>query len=344
MRALIIPIILTWFFCIYYCSEGPTAPILSSHNYEWTIDTITPPPDAMQFIKEDIWGSDENNVWVVGHSDLTKYQILHWNGERWDFVYHRFPGHRPSFTGIFGFSENDIWIVGEENVAKYPDFYHRSFIARYDGNTWHHFKEIKETSCINVWGYSSSDLYVGCDSGLILYFDGSEWEKQSTNTDAVINSIFGTIEGEVYAIGYEVDSEPYLAFKYFFFKKNGIGWTTIDSFKQVSINEGKFGSKLWISQDEKIYSTGKGGLFLRNNKTWSHLFGNNIFAVFGTSDNNIFVGGWANSLYHFNGNDWHSYDSLKNEETHIYDIWANKNHVFLMTSHPWLMYRGKRVK
>jgi hypothetical protein len=78
-----------------------------SHDFGWTADALAP-PDALQVFMYDIWGTDENNVWCVGHSDLSAYQIWHWNGETWKNVKPNITGDRPSYYEIFGFSENDF--------------------------------------------------------------------------------------------------------------------------------------------------------------------------------------------------------------------------------------------
>lgn len=148
----------------------------TSHDYEWEVDTLHA-PDAFQVIMLGIWAMDKNNVWVVGHSDVNKYQAWLWNNNKWENQLLWFPGHPHSLNAIYGFSENDVWVVGVD-YRNYPAINHRSLIAHYNGNNWKLIEEVDAPRCLSVWGSDPNNIFVGCDSGFVLYYDGSQWVKK----------------------------------------------------------------------------------------------------------------------------------------------------------------------
>jgi len=143
MRNIITKILLPVLIILFLisCNENPTSaqkgPDTTSHKFTWTVDTLTA-PDAWQILIDDIWGTDENNVWAVGHSDDYDYQIWHWDGETWKNISPVLQNIRPSYHQIHGFSEDDIWIVGRA-IYQYdadPAKPHRRFVFHYDGTEW----------------------------------------------------------------------------------------------------------------------------------------------------------------------------------------------------------------
>ena len=134
-----------------------------SHDFEWSIDTLAP-QDADQISMFDIWGTDENNVWAVGHSNRRKYQIWHWDGQDWSNVEPNISGDRPSYYEIFGFAENDFWIVGGVNIDT-------GYVLHYNGN-WGRMDGYELSFCLSIWGASSQNLFIGCNKGLIFKYDG----------------------------------------------------------------------------------------------------------------------------------------------------------------------------
>ena len=343
-------ILFTFIFFILTCSscERDKTPLslnfnrYTSHDYEWGIDTLHA-PDALQVLMLGIWGTNENNVWVAGHSDLTKYQIWHWDGNRWQNQYLLFPGHPYSLTAIYGFSEDDIWMVGTD-IQNYPNIIHRDFIINYDGGNWEYIENLNSPQCLSIWGSDPSNVFVGCDSGIVLYFNGTQWERQSTGTISRIYSISGFNSQEVYAAGYHLDKQqPIDTTFHYFFGFDGTEWVVKQSFVNTPFSPPEpFGYKVWASNEGKLYSVGDDGLYLWNSP-WHRIREEQLFAIYGTSINNIFVGGWANQLLHFNGNDWKSYTELYNDSNSIYDVWCTSEKVFAISviGNNSLIYRGQ---
>jgi len=337
-------------FTFFFSCERDKTPLsiavnkYTNHDYVWEIDTLYS-PDALQISMRGIWGSNENNVWVAGHSDVIKYQLWHWNGQIWQSYNLSFPGHPHSLSAIYGFSNNDIWIVGDD-IQNYPNTEVRNFIVHYNGSGWELIEDIDAPFCLSVWGSSADNLFVGSDSGLILHYDGQNWEKQKTNTRAQILSIWGLSNNEVYAIGGHHDyRQPLDTTYYYFYKYDGQSWEILQAaLDYPSSPRLPFGSHLWGNQN--LYSIGGDGFYEFMNEEWRRI-GNfeALRAIHGTAENNFFIGGYNSQIFHYNGQDWHEFKEFQEGiSKDIIAIFAFENSVFISapTSNSTNIYRGLR--
>jgi len=328
-------------------SLNPKEPAITSNEYEWEIDTLQA-PGAWQTSMMDIWGTDENNVYVVGHSDDYLYQAYHWDGSNWTPIDLRFPGHPSSLSEIYGFSETDIWAVGDE-VHGVPINKRKDFIVHYDGADWELIKNVDAPVCLSVWGTSSNNLFVGCDSGVVLHYDGSAWEKQYTNSQANIVSIFGFNFKTIYAVGNEKDKQmPVDTSYYYFFKYYNGSWQTIDSAKRTIVLEPfKFGSSDLWGQNGTLYSIGY-GLYLFQDKSWIPILNENIglISIHGNNLNDIFAVGLFGYIFHFNGVEWYQYTQFKDRFIDNSGVWMHGDYVFIIgqPDRYSVILRGKRRK
>ena len=192
-------------------------PVTNTPKFEWVTDTLWA-RDAQQIYMYDIWGTDKNNVWVVGHSDRTKYQIWQWDGQEWKSINPQIVGYRPSYSEIFGFSEEDFWIVGScAHLFPGDSLDTKGYILHYDG-AWKRIDNNNLPKCMSVWGTSSNNMYIGCYEGILLRYDGSNFYKYYSGVDAQIHSIWGIGDSIVYALGNKIivnqnytSSIPYLS-------------------------------------------------------------------------------------------------------------------------------------
>lgn len=133
---------------------------------------------VQSFNTNTIWGTDSNNVWLAGGSGT----ITQWDGTIWN---DRTPkGVAGFFSLLFGFSANDVWVVGTtpSNTA---------MVMHWDGQQWTDRSAGVTSRPINMWGTSSSDLWVasfinGVVSSAItfLHWDGATWMTSGDPTDA----------------------------------------------------------------------------------------------------------------------------------------------------------------
>ncbi len=316
------------------CSENGTSPKekpdTTSHDYTWVVDTLRA-NDAVQILMKGIWGADENNVWIIGHSDNTDYQIWHWDGTEWENINPYIYGDSPSYLAIFGFAESDIWIVGD-GARRNPigdGLLHREYILHYDGAKWERHTDIKAPTATAIWGSSSNNLFVGCDSGIVLHYNGTEWQKQFAGNNTQLLDIYSTDDEDIFAAGV-LFIEPKNKFFQFNYKDNS--WAIVDSFWWTpDANLERFGVYHWGTDINNFYSAGPAWLYKYNGQSWDKILKSVQFKdIYGSSRNNIFAASIFNNVFHFNGNSWKRdvfFDPYRLGSS--INIWCNDNNVFI---------------
>ncbi|MFQ5631413.1 MAG: hypothetical protein ACE5I1_21785, partial [bacterium] len=66
------------------CKKNPVAPPDPRH-LTWTVDTLRY-PDSFQTLMYGIWGSSPNDVYAVGHTNVVRGNMYHYNGKSWQDV------------------------------------------------------------------------------------------------------------------------------------------------------------------------------------------------------------------------------------------------------------------
>ena len=318
-------------------------PDTTTHNYKWEVDTLYG-KGAMQIGMNDIWGTDENNVWVIGHSDYTDYQIWHWEGEKWSYINPKISGDSPSYFAIYGFSEDDFWVVGTgAYINGYNSLGHIGYILHYNSGQWERVKvDSIPWVCTSVWGTSSDNLFVGCDSGVVMHKKGKKWIREQTPYINTIISISGVNENEIYATG-AINNYMYYLYTY-----NNEKWITIDSVNtRLPLSQWYFGDIIWALENERLYSAGEDGIYSYNNNSWDKILDGHAFrSVYGSSADNLFAAALFGKVYHFNGSTWKKDDFF---DDYYFDtvgnIWCNKNYVFIAVQELYTSYifRGKKL-
>jgi len=277
---------------------------LTTHEYDWSTTTT----GIWQSVLVDVWGTDENNIYAVGGVRLnnTTYGIMKWSNNEW--VPEQVGG---GMYAITGFSDNDIWVVGEA-------------VQHYDGNQW---KRIDATSSGNqeiplnqvfydnkpyssIWGNSSTDVYFGSQRGTIVHWDGKYATvvyKKSENFN--IRNIHGSSATNIWAVGGEY-SNPWRNLILHF---NGSTWQEITNLPDETFSP----SGVYVLNEKEIYICGESGLLYGNESGWGeiNLVGNSALTrIKGKNGNDIFLTGHFNSLYHYNGKEWHWYNELYNSQ------------------------------
>jgi len=142
-----------------------------------------------------VWGTGHDNVYAAG-GDAGQAVIIHYDGVSWEIV-HTDPTGGP-FTSIWGSASDDVYAVGTGGR-----------IVHFDGDNW----AVIETDVVSrgtwlsgIWGFARNDVYmVGyLADGLIYHFDGTEWALVHTEAAANFSAVYGTAEGQVYAVGSKV--------------------------------------------------------------------------------------------------------------------------------------------
>jgi hypothetical protein len=219
--------------------------------------------------------------------------------------------------------------------------YKRDYILGYDTGQWDHIQAVKTPPCHSVWGTSSNNLFIGCDSGIVLHKDQDEWKLQQIPHKNQIIKISGISEQEIYAIG--IASTMYFLYQY-----QDKKWITIDSVDMfLPLEEWHFGHVIWGLENENLYSAGENGIHVYSNGVWEKLIGGHPFrAVYGSSANNLFAAAIFGHVYHYNGSTWKKDNFFDNYyfDT-VGNIWCNDDYVFIAVLQGYTSYifRGEKI-
>lgn len=277
---------------------------LTTHEYDWS----TTSTGVWQSELVDIWGTDENNIYAVGGVRLnnTTYGIMKWNNTEWAPV--QVGG---GMYAITGFSDNDIWVVGEA-VQHYDGKEWKRLDAMSSGNQEFPLNQIfyDNKPYNSIWGNSGTDVYFGSQRGTIVHWDGKNTTVVYTKSENfIIQNIHGSSTTNIWAVG----TEYYSPWRNLVLHFNGTTWTEITNLPDETF----FPSGVYVLNDKEVYICGESGLLYGNESGWKEISlpGNAALSkIKGIHGNDIFLTGHFNSLYHYNGEDWHWYNELYNPQ------------------------------
>lgn len=318
----------------------------TSHEFTWEIDTLSY-PEAELILPFAIWGSDTDDVWMVGNAGVPQAKIWHWDGEEWQAMAGNNFWADP--RDIFGFSADDIWIAGSRVNNTLPS----KSIHHWDGIRWSVVDSgILYEHCFSVWGSSSSSLFFGFDSGLIAYYDGNNFIRHETGTEAQIVDLFGFSDNDVYACGIEKDKElPRDSTAYYIFHFDGIGWSIMDSdlvtMENLSLD---LPWRLWSNQPGILFGVNGRRIYQNaSHSSWKQIYEveTAVWRLHGTDINNMFAAGyWGSSIYHFNGLKWKNFKEFRRTDFFGWAVFAIKDLVFIAGDNSYdlnaYIIRGKK--
>ncbi|HEU5039787.1 MAG TPA: hypothetical protein VFT84_03135 [Gemmatimonadales bacterium] len=148
----------------------------------------------------DVWGSGGTDVYAVGRDDMGEPGagvVLHYGGAAWGPVL-RVEG--VTFNGVWGSGPDDVFAVGFLVVERDEQFFVSGVVWHYDGAAWSAMDLPEVGVLYEVWGTSGSDVYVVGEEGLILRYDGTDWEVTTQGAENLL-SVWGGQPGEVLAVG-----------------------------------------------------------------------------------------------------------------------------------------------
>ncbi len=188
-----------------------------------------------------IWGSSDQDVWVVGqrallwHYDGATWSevavpataagndlaalwgttssdvfavgafgtILHFDGAMWT---RETGGGTGSLIGIWGASSADIWAIGSQGQ-----------LVHWNGTIWDDSSSLPGTfsGVTGIWGSGPSQIFISAAAGVVWAFDGNAWAKQQLPTTGDFSAVWGRSSGDVYVVGAGA------------FHFNGAAWTDI---------------------------------------------------------------------------------------------------------------------
>jgi hypothetical protein len=133
-----------------------------------------------------IIASRGDELWALGMTDFNSRLnvIVRWDGTTWTEV-----SHEQGYWDIFVAGPGDIWLVGDAGK-----------IARWNGTAFGPIASGVTTVLTDIWGASSSDLWIVQQGGpALLHWDGVAIAQVSVGTQ--LRAISGTASDDVWAVG-----------------------------------------------------------------------------------------------------------------------------------------------
>ncbi len=161
-----------------------------------------------------------------------------------------------------------------------------------------------------IWGTSASDVFAVGLNGRIVHHDGTGWSSMSSPTSSGLFGLWGTSPTDVVAVDgggtvYHYDGS--------------LPWTLMPGTPSITLDA------LWAASPVARYVVGADGtIAFHDGTSWTtQTSGTNesLFAVWGTSTNDIFVAGNNGTILHSaDGSNWSPMTS--NTPEHLNDLWG----------------------
>jgi hypothetical protein len=171
-----------------------------------------------------VTGSDNNDVWAVGHYDLFgtgtfRTLTIHWDGSAWSLIPSPNPGTDHDYLYGGTGSGNDVWAVGMYNdTGGQPG---RTLTLHWNGSAWSQVitpSPGASTNLLNAMTGSGNDVWAGGEYSdgqfliqrtLTLHWDGNAWTQvPSPNASTNKNFIYAMAGSgnNVWAVGISIDA------------------------------------------------------------------------------------------------------------------------------------------
>jgi hypothetical protein len=292
--------------------SGDTVPVttlpLSSHDFHWEIDTLGEYGSMLR----DVFAFSENDVWVVGEIITNVHtgeraNAAHWDGSKWEL--HKIDLNPPMYY-ILGFSQDDLWMVS-------------GIPHHWDGINWskYHLWDMGVLSpndgiLTKIWGTSSSNLYFVGGKGTIVHYDGSQYRRMESGTDAALKDIDGIYDPETGQTRIWVAGTGVLLYS------EGETWEVIWDFDHPFFKDNyKNPTAIYIPDNKSIiiatWNGSKTKVTLHRQESFNiyHTLVNNddiyILSMSGNNMNDFFMAGTYTEVAHYNGLMIHSFSELK---------------------------------
>ena len=347
---------LVFFTILLSCSEhgtDPNKPPKDPFEMTWTADTIAY-EGSMQTLMTSMWASSPTDVWIAGHNDRSRGNIFHYNGIKWvemDPMEKDIPVSPNSPNKIMGFSPNNVWIVGDRR-----EYSRKDMIINWDGTKWKEHNLNLQVRPMSLFANRADDIWIGCDSAVVLHYNGTTWEKDipriniPNGSSYFINGIVVKDNNTFLNVRVtDVSKERYI---HYFVKGAMKNWVVLDSMELKNpMSIIKWGDwSLSLRKDGKLYSYGTNGIWEYNGNNWRNDLSVNyrMHGIYALNENYKIAAGPYGIVWFFDGRIWKQIERFFTPDgyVHIYDAWTDGQELFLLgntTTWPQktIIWRGK---
>jgi hypothetical protein len=295
--------------------------------------SLDEPPlgELLQTPLTSVWGSSQNDVWMLGGFNVPppaagSSSLYHWDGNQWtqtlaaqqsalavplDAVWNTGP------TNVVAVGQNGAIVHGAAtptgstltemkvdatNGASLSGVWSssrtdawavgsRGTIVHFDGSAWSAATSGTAADLHAVWGGASNDVWVGGD-GVLLHWDGNVWST-AVRSGFNVRAMWGNASNDLWAVGTNVGWIVYW---------DGSQWTPF----QVGMASGELNA-LWGSGKNDVWAVGNGGTMVHWDGTawtaWNSGTTSDLLGIFGVSANDVWAVGSRGGA-HWNGSVW----------------------------------------
>jgi hypothetical protein len=319
----------------------------------WTADTIAY-PGSMQTLLTSMCVSSPNDVWIAGHNEINHGKIYHYNGANWTEFYPlgEIPISAWSIKKVMGLDYHNVWMVGDRRAYTRKDL-----IINWNGTKWIEHNLNIQVRPISLYVNRYNDVWVGCDSAVVLHYDGIRWEKDKLTLNIPQGSeyfINGIIlkDNTVYLniAVYDINGHRYI----FYFVKGGMkNWAVLDSMEQKNPQSViKWGNRgLTLGKKGNIYSYGDWGLWIYNNDVWQRTIPINytMLNIYELNENYKIAVGVYGMVWFYDGASWKQINKFYTPDGDLYvsDVWTDGKEIIILSStsnqfpQKTIVWRGK---
>lgn len=182
-------IIFFLFIILSSCGESgtnPTTKLKSPFEMTWSADTIAYEGSG-QTVLTSMWASSPKDVWIAGHNDRSLGEIYHFNGSNWKEVdpTNDVTRSSKSLHKVMGLNSSNVWIVGQRDA-----YIRKDIIINWDGTKWKEHNLNLQVRPISLFANKTNDIWVGCDSAVVLHYNGIKWERDIPKLNIPQESVY----------------------------------------------------------------------------------------------------------------------------------------------------------
>ncbi|MCD4652906.1 hypothetical protein K8T06_03120 [bacterium] len=122
----------------------------------------------------DIWGQSSDDVWITGYTNYYGQIIMsHWDGETLEDIFLS-ESIQEGYWDVWGLDPACLWVIDDMSIYQFD-----STVPSIETIYTHHDHKVNLN---DIYGFSEDDIYVACDKGVMLHWDGVDWNEIQVET------------------------------------------------------------------------------------------------------------------------------------------------------------------